>query len=67
MTKIRMESIVEQLSAQVRQALADAVTKTIPDASFDQYQLFREFKQAIGRRCATWETIPNECVRQQGQ
>ncbi len=66
MTKIKMESVVEQLSAQVRRALADAVTNTIPDASFDEYQLFREFKHAIGRSCATWETIPNECVRQQG-
>ena len=65
MTKIKMEPIVDQLSTQVRRALADAVTKTMPDASFDEYQLFREFKHAIGRRCATWETIPNDYVRQQ--
>ena len=67
MIKIQMEPIIDQLSAQVRRALVDAVTNTIPDASFDEYQLFREFKHAIGRRCATWETISNEYVRQQGK
>lgn len=66
MTKIKMDAIVDQLSNQVRRALADAVKNTIPETSFDEYQLFREFKHAVGRRCASWEAIPNEYVRQQG-
>lgn len=60
MTKIRIDGVVDELKPQVLRALQDAVASTMPDASFDENQLFTEFRSAIVRRCATWESIPNE-------
>jgi len=47
----------------MRNALEAAVKEVLPDAgSFDRYELFRAFRRAVGRKCNTWESIPDSDV-----
>jgi hypothetical protein len=41
----------------MRKALANAVHEILPDAEFDERELFRTFKWAVGRKCRTWEQV----------
>jgi len=34
----------------------------MPDADFDEYELFRAFKRAVSRKCNTWERVPAQNV-----
>lgn len=62
MARVKIEEIVDHLSTEMRRALVDALGRVPPDASVDAYQLFREFRRAVGRRCNTWEWIPDQYV-----
>jgi len=62
MARVRTEHIVEHLSSQMRRALGAAVLEVIPDAEFDEYELFRAFRRAVGRKCSTWEQVPDQDV-----
>ncbi len=57
-----MEEIVEHLATEMRRALSDAVKSNIPGAQFDEYQLFREFKRAVRRKCSAWGRVPDNYV-----
>lgn len=63
MAHLMVEEIVDHLSSEFRKALAQTVRSTLPDASFDDRQLFREFKRNVRRKCSTWETVPDEYVQ----
>ncbi len=62
MARVKIEEIVDHLSTEFRRALDEAVRKEIPDAEFDQRQLFRQFRRAVGRKCNTWESVPDQYV-----
>ncbi len=62
MARVRIEDIVDHLSSEMRSALDDAVKRALPDAEFDAHQLFREFRRAVGRKCNTWEAVPDRFV-----
>jgi len=62
MAKIKVEEIVDDLSSEFRRALADAVREVMPGIQCDEYQLFRAFKRAVGRKCSIWETVKNSHV-----
>lgn len=62
MARIKAEEIVDHLSSEMRRALRDAVKEVIPDVSVDEYQLFRAFRRAVGRKCSTWEQVPDQYV-----
>jgi len=62
MARVKIEEIIGQLDSDLRKALRDAVHRTIPEASFDERALFREFKRAVGRKCSTWETVNDSYV-----
>ena len=62
MARVKIESILEQLESNLRKALRDAVHRVIPDASFDERTLFREFKRSVGRKCSTWERVNDRHV-----
>jgi hypothetical protein len=64
MARVKPEAIVDHLSSQMRRALEEAVLRVIPDAEFDSHQLYREFRRAVGRKCSTWERVPDRCVEQ---
>ncbi|MEE8253606.1 MAG: hypothetical protein V3R17_06700 [Hyphomicrobium sp.] len=63
MASVNIEQIIDHLDSDIRHALEDTVRSVIPDAQFDQYELFREFRRAVGRRCMTWENVPDGYVR----
>jgi len=60
---VRIEDIVDHLDSEFSQALASAVRSEIPDTSFDEYSLFREFSRAVGQACMTWERVPDQYVK----
>ena len=62
MARIKAEDIVDDLSSEFRRALADAVREVVPGAQFDEHQLFRAFKRAVGRKCNTWESVNDSHV-----
>ncbi len=62
MARINLEGIVEDLSSQVRKALGAAVEEVLPEAEFDQNELFRAFKRAVRRKCSHWESVRDNHV-----
>jgi len=62
MARIKIENICEKLEYGLKKALADAVRRTIPDAEFNEIRLFKEFVRAVGRKCRTWETVPDQYI-----
>lgn len=64
MAKIKTAEIVDHLSYQLKQALADALSRAAPDIEIDQQALFKEFKKAVGRRCRPWENVPGSTVEE---
>lgn len=65
MARVKIEEIVDHLSTEMRRALEDAVKSVAPEADFDAYQLFREFRRAVGRKCNTWEKVPDHFVEKE--
>jgi len=62
MAQVKIENILGHLDSQIRSALESAVNRSIPDASFDKYELYREFVRAVGRKCSTWERVSDNDV-----
>ena len=62
MAKVNIEQIVDHLSSEMRRALEAAVRTTIPQANFEPFELFREFRREVGRKCNTWEQVPDQFV-----
>ena len=62
MARVKIEEIVDHLSTEFTKALDEAVRMEIPNAEFNQHQLFRNFCRAVGRKCNTWESVPNQYV-----
>lgn len=62
MARVKIEEVVDHLSTEMRKALSIAVNNVIPDANFDERQLFREFCRALSRKCNTWEQVPDQYV-----
>jgi hypothetical protein len=62
MARVKIEYIIDHLSTDMRSALDAAVKKVLPEATFDRYQLFRAFRSAVGRKCSTWEKVPDNYV-----
>lgn len=62
MSKVRIEEVIDHLSSEMRRALKDSVQEVIPNSHFDEYELFRAFRRAVGRKCHTWENVPEKYV-----
>ncbi len=62
MARVQVENIVDHLSSEMRRALEDAVSEVVPGANVDAYELFRAFRRAVGRKCNTWESVPDHYV-----
>lgn len=62
MARVKIEDIIEDLSSEMKRALEDAVERVLPDSRFDRNHLYREFKRAVGRKCNTWERVPDSHV-----
>lgn len=62
MARVNIEEVVDHLETELRKALKQAVEKTMPDVEFNDRELFRNFKRAVGRKCSTWENVPDHYV-----
>jgi hypothetical protein len=63
MAQVQIEELIDHLNSEMRQALEGAVQEVIPNAGFDPCELFRAFRRAVGRKCNTWERVPDHRVR----
>ncbi|HEY2545125.1 MAG TPA: hypothetical protein VGI46_03575 [Candidatus Acidoferrum sp.] len=63
MTRVKIEQVIDHLSSGMRKALADAVAQVIPGKDFDDRELFRAFRRAVGRKCSAWERVPSHYVK----
>lgn len=63
MTYVKIEDVVVHLRTEIRKALSIAVNDMLPETEFDPDQLFRSFRRAVGRKCSTWERVPDHYVR----
>ncbi|MGE0278501.1 MAG: hypothetical protein AB7M05_19550 [Alphaproteobacteria bacterium] len=63
MAYVNIEEIIDHLSTDIRRALEDTIQRTAPNTQIDRYQLFREFKRAVRRKCGQWEQVPDSLVR----
>jgi len=62
MARVKIESLIEHLDHDLRNALAETVRSQLPGAQFDPHELFREFVRAVRRKCSTWERVPDQHV-----
>ena len=62
MARVKIEEVIDHLSSEMRKALRQAVENTIPDAEFDEREFFRNFRRSVGRKCNTWENVPDQYV-----
>jgi len=62
MARVRIEEVVDHLRTEMRRALEAAIQDVAPDAEIDPHALFRAFKRQVGRKCSTWERVPDQLV-----
>lgn len=62
MARVKIESIIYELSGEIRGALNESVRRVLPTAEFNSDDLFREFMKALDRHSNTWERVPNDYV-----
>ena len=65
MARVKIEEIIDHLSSEFRKALEDTVNQVAPNVQVDRYELFREFKRAVRRKCSTWERVPDRFVEKE--
>jgi hypothetical protein len=61
MARVKIEQIIEHLDYGMKRALEDAIEHVLR-VQIDRNQLYREFCRAVGRKCSTWETVPDQYV-----
>ena len=62
MARIKPGEIFDHLNPQMRAALDEAVTRTLPDVEVDKRQLYVEFRRALALKLKQWENVPNGAV-----
>ena len=63
MAEVRIEHIIEHLDHDIRRALEDAVSRVLPGATVDCSELYRELRNAVGRKSTTWVKVPGTDVK----
>lgn len=62
MARVKIEEIIDHLSTEMRKSLRDSVNKVIPEVTFDERELFRQFKKEVRKKCSTWERVPDQYI-----
>ena len=62
MARIKVEEVLDSLDSDLRVALGYAVRKFMPDAKFNDSELYKEFVRQAYRKCSVWEQIPDKYV-----
>ena len=62
MARVKIEEVIDHLSTEMRKSLRDSVNKVIPEVTFDERELFRQFKKEVRKKCSTWERVPDQYI-----
>lgn len=62
MAKVKIEEIIDHLDSEIRRALEDTIKNHFPNSNFDSREVFRTFKRMVGRKCNTWENVPDNFI-----
>ena len=62
MARVKIELLIEEYSADFRNALAQAIREVIPGVTFDEQELYRAFRRHIVTRLSTWVRVRNDGV-----
>jgi hypothetical protein len=62
LARIKIEDVIDSLDHDIKKALEVAVKQVIPGAQFNTGVLFKAFVRAVGRKCNTWERVPDSYV-----
>jgi len=62
MAQVNIEQIIDQLSSEMRKALVATIREHAPTCLVNDHALFRAFRRQVGRKCSTWETVPDQFV-----
>ena len=62
MARVKIGEIIDYLEDDMNRALEDAHKRCFPGVPVDRNRLFREFVKEVGRKCSTWEQVPDRCV-----
>jgi hypothetical protein len=63
MAQVKIESIIEHLDYEMKRALEDAVKRAGVEEHVNRNRLFKEFVKAVGRKCSSWENVPDNYVQ----
>jgi hypothetical protein len=63
MAQVKIEDVLDHLSFEMKRSLTSALKSVDPDTKIDGAKLFRAFTRAVGRKCGTWENVPDSYVR----
>lgn len=64
MARIKVEEVLDSLDSDLRVALGRAVRSTMPNAVFDERQLYKAFVREAYKKCSIWETVPDHYVEE---
>ena len=59
MAKVKIEEVIDHLDTEIRRALEETIKTHFPNTNFDTREVFRTFKRMVGRKCNTWERVPD--------
>lgn len=62
MAKVKIEEVIDHIDYDIRRALEETIKHHFPDTSFSSHEVFRTFKRMVGRKCNTWENVPDDYV-----
>jgi len=62
MARVKIEEIISYLDGDIQKALEAAVKQVAPQSEIEGGTLFRAFVRAVGRKCSTWERVPDHYV-----
>lgn len=65
--EVKVEEILDHVDREGRLALQQALSRYSSVSEIDIRTLYREFVRAMGRRCSTWERVPDHYVRGEGR
>ena len=64
MARVKIEEIINHLDTEIRRALEETIRSHFPKAQFDDRAIFRTFVRMVGRKCNTWENVPDHYIEE---
>lgn len=62
MAKLKIESVFEHLDYDLRRAMEDTIREYC-EQNIDARDFLKSFTRNVGRKCNTWERIPDRYIR----